>query len=180
MFSHKNVYCESILMKISNVMYRIERKQQLPVSLDESWKFFSFPSNLKKIMPPDLGFNIVSGGEGAMYKGMVITYDIDSIFRVPFTWVTEITEVEEKKLFVDRQRSGPYAYWNHQHHFKAIPNGVEIIDILEYKMPLGVLGSLVHPFLVKGKIEKIFAYRIEKLEELFGVYESSKVELKKL
>ena len=64
------------------------------------------PSNLTKIIPPDLGFNIVSGGEGAMYKGIVVTYDIDSIFRMPFTWVTEITEVEEKKKFVDFQRSG--------------------------------------------------------------------------
>lgn len=48
-----------------------------------------------------------------------------------------------------------------------------MIDILEYKMPLGVLGSLVHPFLVKDKIESIFEYRREKLEELFGVYEPS-------
>lgn len=156
-------------------MYRVERKQQLPVSLDEIWKFFLYPGNLKKITPPDLGFHIVAGGEAMMYKGMIVTYDIDSIFRMPFTWVTEITELEEKKLFVDFQRSGPYAYWNHQHHFKAIPNGVEITDILEYKMPLGILGSIVHPFLVKGKIEKVFEYRMEKLEELFGVYESSVV-----
>src|SRR6478735_7888078 len=105
-------------------MYRIERKQQLPVSLDEIWKFFTMPGNLKKITPPDLGFNIVTRGEGAMYKGMIVTYDINSLFRMPFTWVSEIIEVEEKKLFVDRQRSGPYAYWNHEHHFKAIPGGV--------------------------------------------------------
>lgn len=151
-------------------MYRIERKQQLPISLDEIWKFFAYPSNLKKITPPDLGFNIVSGGEGLMYKGMIVTYDVNSIFRMPFTWVSEVTEMEEKKMFVDFQRSGPYEYWNHQHYFREISNGVEITDILEYKMPLGILGSMVHPFLVKGKIEKIFAYRMEKLEELFGMY----------
>ena len=156
-------------------MYKIEHTQQLPVSLDEIWKFFILPGNLKKITPPDLGFNIVSRGECPMYKGMIFTYDINSIFRIPFTWVTEITEMEEKKLFIDQQRSGPYAYWNHQHHFKAILNGVEIKDILEYKMPLGLLGTLVHPFLVKGKIKKIFAYRKAKLEEFFGVYNASTI-----
>ncbi len=154
-------------------MYRIERKQRLPGSIEEIWKFFSFPDNLKKISPPALGFNIVSGLEGPIYVGMVVTYTVNSVFSIPFTWVTEITQVEDKKLFVDRQRSGPYAYWNHQHYFNVIPNGVEMIDILEYKMPLGVLGSLVHPFLVKDKIESIFEYRREKLEELFGVYEPS-------
>jgi ligand-binding SRPBCC domain-containing protein len=151
-------------------MYKIERTQQLPVSLEEIWKFFALPGNLKKITPPELGFHIISGGDSVIYKGMVVTYDIDSIFRVPFTWVTEIIEVEEKKKFIDRQRSGPYAYWNHEHHFKTISNGVEVTDILEYKMPLGILGSLVHPFLVKTKIEKIYEYRAQKLEELFGVY----------
>ena len=154
-------------------MHRIVHKQQLPVSLDEIWKFFSLPGNLKKITPPSLGFNIVSGGEGVMYKGMVVTYDIDSAFSLPYTWVTEIAEYEEKKFFVDRQRSGPYAYWNHEHYFAEIPNGIEITDILEYKMPLGLLGTLAHPFFIKNKIQKIFEYRSQKLEELFGVYESS-------
>jgi ligand-binding SRPBCC domain-containing protein len=151
-------------------MYRVERKQQLPVSLDEIWKFFSVRGNFKKITPPDLGFNVVSSGEGAMYKGMIITYDVDSIFRVPFTWVTEITELEEKKLLVFQQRSGPYAYWNHELYFNIISNGVELTDILHYKMPLGIVGSMAHSLLVKKKIDRLYAYRIAKLEELFGVY----------
>jgi ligand-binding SRPBCC domain-containing protein len=151
-------------------MYRIERKQQFPVSVEELWNFFSVPCNFEKITPPSLGFNIVSGGNWPMYVGMTVTYTVSSVFNLPFTWVNEITQVEERKSFVDKQRSGPYAYWNHEHYFNTIPNGVEMIDILEYKMPLGLLGSLVHPFSLKGKIEKIFQYRSGKLEELFGVY----------
>ena len=38
-------------------------------------------------------------------------------------------------------------------------------------MPSGLFGTLVHPFLIKRKIEKTFAYRMLKLEELFGEYE---------
>jgi hypothetical protein len=35
---------------------------------------------------------------------------------------------------------------------------------------MGWLGQLVHTFLVKPKLEEIFAYRQKKLIELFGDY----------
>ena len=43
-------------------------------------------------------------------------------------------------------------------------------DIIDYKVPLGILGQIVHPFLVKPKLEEIFKYRQEKLIEIFGEY----------
>ena len=43
-------------------------------------------------------------------------------------------------------------------------------DIIDYKVPFGILGQLVHPFLVKPKLKEIFDYRTKKLEELFGIY----------
>ena len=41
-------------------------------------------------------------------------------------------------------------------------------DIIDYKIPLGLLGRIAHPILVKPKLEEIFAYRQTKLIELFG------------
>ena len=105
-----------------------------------------------------------------MYAGMIIKYTVKPLLGIPMTWVTEITHVEHKHFFVDEQRVGPYAIWHHQHHFKAIDNGVEMKDILHYKLPLGILGNMVHPFLVKNKLQEIFNYRNEKLVELFGTY----------
>ena len=54
--------------------------------------------------------------------------------------MTEITHVEEQQFFVDEQRFGPYSLWHHQHHFKAIEGGVEMTDIVHYKLPLWILG----------------------------------------
>jgi len=39
---------------------------------------------------------------------------------------------------------------------------------VHYKLPMGILGSMVHPFLVKPKLEEIFQYRQKKLVDLFG------------
>ena len=84
--------------------------------------------------------------------------------------MTEITHVADNKYFVDEQRFGPYALWHHKHFIKAIDNGVEMEDIIDYKLPLGWLGQMMQPIMVKPKLEEIFSYRKEKLEQLFGTY----------
>jgi len=86
--------------------------------------------------------------------------------------MTEITLIKELQYFVDEQRFGPYALWHHKHFIKPIEGGVEMEDIVDYKLPLGVLGQLVHPILVKPKLKEIFDYRKNKLEEIFGVYKN--------
>lgn len=149
-------------------MHTLKRIQCLPMSVSEAWDFFSSPDNLKTITPPYMGFNIKSGGDVAMHAGMIIRYTVKPLLGIPITWVTEITHVEDQKFFVDEQRVGPYAIWHHQHHFKAIPNGVEMTDIVNYKLPLGIIGEWVEPFLVKSKVESIFDFRNKKMIELFG------------
>ena len=43
-----------------------------------------------------------------------------------------------------------------------------MFDRVSYELPLGVLGKLAHPLLVKGKLSEIFQYRFDKVDELFG------------
>jgi ligand-binding SRPBCC domain-containing protein len=86
-------------------------------------------------------------------------------------WVTEITHVKDGGYFVDEQRFGPYALWHHKHFIKEIPGGVEMEDIVDYKLPMGFLGDLAHPIMVKKQLQKIFKYREAKLIELFGKME---------
>jgi ligand-binding SRPBCC domain-containing protein len=72
-------------------------------------------------------------------------------------------------MFVDNQLVGPYALWHHQHHFKEVEGGVEMTDIVTYKMPYGVLGRLLELLVVNKKVKAIFSYRTKKIEELFGI-----------
>jgi ligand-binding SRPBCC domain-containing protein len=45
-------------------------------------------------------------------------------------------------------------------------------DIIDYKIPMGILGQMVHPILVKPKLNEIFEYRRTKLIELFGEFKT--------
>ncbi len=151
-------------------IYRLHKKQNLPITIDKAWDFLSSPKNLKTITPEYMGFNIISGADRPMYAGQIIQYIVTPILGIKTKWVTEITHVAHKEYFVDEQRFGPYALWHHKHFIKEIPGGVEMEDIIDYKVPMGILGQLVHPFLVAPKLNEIFEHRQKKLIELFGEY----------
>ncbi len=149
-------------------MYTKHFKQKLPITLDEAWHFFSDTQNLQIITPEDLDFIIISGAERSMFAGQIIQYTITPLFGIKLKWVTEITHVCEKEFFVDEQRFGPYTFWHHKHFFRETEGGIEMEDIVDYKLPFGILGKLAHRYLVQSKIEKIFEYRQKKLISLFG------------
>ena len=151
-------------------IYRLETVQKLPISQKEAWEFLSDPKNLNRITPDYMGFEILSGAADKMYAGQIIQYLVTPVMNIPTKWVTEITHVDEGNYFVDEQRFGPYSFWHHKHFLKPIPNGVEMVDIIDYKIPLGILGQLVHPILVAPKLKEIFEYRKQALIELYGEY----------
>jgi ligand-binding SRPBCC domain-containing protein len=151
-------------------IYRLETIQNLPISQKVAWNFLSDPRNLKTITPDYMGFEIVSGAASKMYAGQILQYIVTPLLNIPLNWVTEITHIREGEYFVDEQRFGPYSLWHHKHFIKPIKNGVEMIDIVDYKVPFGILGQLVQPFLVRPKLEEIFEYRKNALDRIFGKY----------
>jgi ligand-binding SRPBCC domain-containing protein len=160
-------------------VYSLQSIQKVPASLEEIWRFFSDARNLSTVTPPHLNLkvtNVVYGDR--VYAGQVMTYKVRPLLGIAVSWMTEITHVEEQKYFVDEQRKGPYKLWHHQHHFKSIEGGVEMTDLVHYRLPLGPLGSLAHGLVVKKELEKIFAYRYAKIVELFGAWEGEGMHLR--
>ena len=117
-----------------------------------------------------MGFHILAGGDRDMFPGQIIQYKVIPFPGFATRWVTEITHVLEGEYFVDEQRFGPYSLWHHKHFLKSIPEGVVMEDIIDIKLPFGPMGHLVYP-LIKKQLVKIFAYREQKLTELFGKIE---------
>jgi ligand-binding SRPBCC domain-containing protein len=149
-------------------MYQLIRKQLVKTDLTTCWDFFSSPKNLQKITPEYMGFDIKTVLPEKMYEGLIIAYTVRPLLNIPLEWITEIKYVHDKKFFVDEQRKGPYKMWHHEHHFQEIDKGVLMTDIVSYSLPLGFLGKIAHPIVVKSKLEEIFDYRFKKVEQLFG------------
>ena len=149
-------------------IYTFKATQKLPISLDEAWNFLSDPKNLKLITPDYMGFITLSGDDRPMYPGQIIQYIVTPVLGIPMKWVTEITHVIDKQYFVDEQRFGPYSLWHHQHHFKQTPAGIEMTDIVHYKLPFWFLGDIANTLFVKAQLKGIFDYRFAVVEKMFG------------
>ena len=149
-------------------LHQLKQEQQLPITIDEAWEFFSSPHNLDAITPADLGFKITSPDEGVMYEGQIITYKVKVAPLIWVDWVTEIKAVEDRVSFIDEQRFGPYAFWHHRHTFEAVEGGVKMNDVVNYGLPFGPFGAIAHLLFVRRKLEWIFSQRRKLLEERFG------------
>jgi ligand-binding SRPBCC domain-containing protein len=150
------------------VLHHLHRTQFLPADLDRVWAFFSTPTNLDALTPPDLSFEIL-GEPGPMYQGQLIAYRIGILPWVRLNWLTEIRHVREGRYFVDEQRRGPYALWYHEHHFEPRDGGVLMTDHVTYALPLGPLGDVVQALWVRRQLRHIFEYRNTAVEREFGV-----------
>lgn len=149
------------------MVYVLEREQILPKPRAEVFAFFADATNLARITPPFLGFQILTPTPIAMGPGTLIDYRI-RLHGVPMVWRTRIDVYEPGVRFVDRQLRGPYRLWVHTHDFSDVPGGTAMKDRVEYQLPFGPLGAVSHALFVRRTLTQIFDYRREVIANTFG------------
>jgi len=151
------------------MLHILKSQQTIQANLQTAWDFISSPKNLSVITPDYMKFKILSDGDSdSMYAGQIIEYTVRPLLNIELSWVTEITHVKDKEYFVDEQRFGPYAFWHHQHWLKETASGIEMTDLVHYKLPFGVFGKMGNKLFVEKQLKEIFAYRFKKVNELFN------------
>lgn len=141
-----------------------ESEVNIPRPLDEVFAFFSDARNLELITPPALGLRVVNPGGIEMRPGALIDYTL-KVRGVPMRWRTKITVWEPGRRFVDEQLKGPYRQWIHEHTFRTHPEGTWMRDEVRYRVPL---DWMVHGWLVRPDIERIFAFRSSVIQKQFA------------
>jgi ligand-binding SRPBCC domain-containing protein len=149
-------------------LHRVDRRQTLSTTIEQAWSFFSDPRNLAVITPPDMRFEVLSEVPERIYAGLLLEYRVQPFPGWQANWVTEITQVVAPHRFVDEQRIGPYRFWHHQHHFRELPGGVEVRDLVHYSLPGGPLGALVNARAVAPRLAAIFDFREGVLAQRFA------------
>ena len=137
----------------------------LPLVRDQVFAFFAEATNLERITPPELGFQIVTPGPIHLSEGTRIDYRLH-LFGIPFSWQTEIQCWHPPEAFVDVQRCGPYKHWVHTHRFREEYGATIIEDEVQYALPYAPLGELVYP-LVRLQLHQIFRYRQRAIQAYF-------------
>jgi ligand-binding SRPBCC domain-containing protein len=130
--------------------------------------FFADAHNLEALTPPLLRFRLVTPAPLAVGKGALIRYRL-RVHGVPVSWLTEITEWDPPRRFVDEQLKGPYALWHHTHTFEPLDDGGTLMrDVVRYRIGFGPLGLLANRLVVRRDVEQIFDYRAQRIPALLA------------
>jgi ligand-binding SRPBCC domain-containing protein len=148
--------------------YTLERRQLIPRARTDVFAFFSDAFNLERITPSFLKFRIITPPPIRMEIGTFIEYRI-SLFGIPLSWESLIDRWTPEESFVDIQTRGPYAHWHHTHSFEDKgPRMVVMTDRVEYSVPFGIIGRLVHALFIRRALGKIFDYRASMTTRILG------------
>jgi ligand-binding SRPBCC domain-containing protein len=139
------------------VEHTFETSMFLPVARERAFAFFSDATNLGRITPPELGFEILTPLPISLAEGTLIDYRI-RLYGVPMRWRTRIASWDAPNAFVDEQLRGPYRTWVHSHRFRERDGGTEISDSVRWALYAHPFSEIVRPF-VEWQIEKIFRFR---------------------
>ena len=84
-----------------------------------------------------------------LYDGKLITHNVSGN-------TAQLFEIDTLSLMVTRVVNVSNA------------ENIDWEDIIDYKLPFGIIGQIAHPILVKKQLHQIFEFREEKLKDLFG------------
>ena len=136
----------------------------LPQQPEDVFDFYADAFNLERLTPPWLRFEVVTPAPITMRSGAEIDYRL-RLHGLRLKWRSRITEWDPPHRFVDEQIRGPYRTWVHEHTFTPHDGGALVGDHVQYAM-FG--GWVADRLLVRRDLARIFAFRQQRLAEIFG------------
>ena len=138
-------------------MLQFEKSSFIHASPETVWRFYARPDILKLLTPPWQPVEIVRR-EGGLGVGAESEFRI-WLGLIPVQWIAVHTECKELEKFVDIQKSGPMDFWQHQHFFKTIEDGCQLIDIIDFSLPGGEFAEILLGNWVKERLSDMFDHR---------------------
>jgi ligand-binding SRPBCC domain-containing protein len=133
---------------------QLHRETIVPATREQTFAFFADAAKLEWLTPTWLAFRVLSPLPVTMRTGVEIDYHI-RVYGLSIPWRSVIDVWEPGVCFIDRQTTGPYRWWRHEHRFDPVTGGTRVIDRVEYVPRLRWMTTA----LVRRDLERIFDYR---------------------
>lgn len=145
-------------------MARFEYETILPCSQESLFEFLLRPANVARIADPGTGLSIVSAPE-IVTVGSQIEFRIMGFGQVQSA-VHQITDLTRPDRIIEEQIRGPLKSWRHEHLFESHPDGVRMLDLIEFQPPGGILGFIATESRISASLDDGFFARQEQLARL--------------
>ncbi|MCA0456264.1 MAG: SRPBCC family protein [Chloroflexi bacterium] len=134
-----------------------KKKSVMKGSLQQLWDFHAQPNAFAKLTPPPIFIRVRENKLKSLTEG---TVDFTMwLGPIPLHWVAQHEAGPTEMSFTDRQLVGPMAYWEHQHSFRAVMDGVELTDHVTLEHKPGLTGLFTRLFFDGIPLQIFFFYR---------------------
>jgi uncharacterized protein len=135
------------------------RSSSLGVAREEAFAWHARPGAFERLTPPFEPVRVRRVTGRGIEAGTTIELAVGP-GPLALSWTAEHTLCEPPELFVDVQRRGPFALWEHEHRFESAgPTRSRLEDHIRYRLPLGALGRIFGAGLVERKLARMFTWR---------------------
>jgi ligand-binding SRPBCC domain-containing protein len=83
---------------------------------------------------------------------------------VRWRMTSRITEYERPLRFVDEMQRGPFASFRHEHRFEPEGDNTTMLDVVDYRAPLGPLGAMTDRVLIMRYLRQVLEARNDYLK----------------
>lgn len=119
------------------------------------------PSAFERLCPPWEAVRVLEASGGIQDGGRLVMRGKLGLFHGHCE--LNYFAYDEPWHFSSRMKEGPFAEWEHDHQFEQHgPAACTLTDTVRYRLPLGWLGNLAHPW-AQRRLDRLFAYRHEML-----------------
>lgn len=146
--------------------YRLKMEQTFGCSPRELFDFVADPTNLERLMPPEMKVKLIHADDNPVREGTVMELQF-KLGRFPFRWMGRVTEYREHEYFKDVMEYGPYRTWEHSHMVDREGDHATLQDLVYYELPYGPLGRMAHGMVVGRRLKTMFAHRARVMRSVF-------------
>ena len=140
-------------------MSQIQLSVNLPVSAKNAFEWHSRLGAFTRLLPPWERLRMIQA-PSSLESGQVARFAVRLAPLVWRQWVAEHFNYEPPSSFSDRQISGPFRAWTHEHRFHGTRDHKSILtDAIEYSAPCNGISLGLANRIAAKKIAAMFRYR---------------------
>ena len=140
-------------------MAHLQISEIIPASRFEVFDFLNDPSRLPALLQPSIEVEVFSP-EVPLKRGSEFHFTMTRL-GLSQSVRLRIEDVLRGSRLTYRQSEGLFAEWTHTIKFEERDEATTYVtDLVDYKMPFGILGTLVDDILLKRDLRKILENRL--------------------